>query len=353
MATTLLYVLTYIMSKENTSLRPIKMTVMADDSYYSQTDKSSQGPEGFANFGCKISEAHKTGLGSSAALVTSLTSALVMWYLPVTSAEPPRHLIHNLAQAAHCAAQGKVGSGFDVAAAVFGSCLYRRFSPSILEKIGEPSSEGFTDRLGRCIDDTDEQKWDVEVSSEAVQIPHNLLLLMCDVDCGSETPGMVRKVLAWRKDKPAEAHLLWEAIQKGSNELCQVLTRLSKTENTDQDQTQELSDIIATIRGLVREMSALSEVPVEPGVITELLDSCTALPGVVGGVAPGAGGYDAVALLVQNDPQVIKELEGHLQGWKARERGTGITIGKVQLLKARQAYEGARLEKAERYAAWV
>ncbi|CAK9208385.1 unnamed protein product [Sphagnum troendelagicum] len=37
-----------------------------------------------------------------------------------------------VSQAAHCAAQGKVGSGFDVSSAVFGSQRYVRFSPSVL-----------------------------------------------------------------------------------------------------------------------------------------------------------------------------------------------------------------------------
>jgi phosphomevalonate kinase len=30
---------------------------------------------------------------------------------------------HNLAQLVHAVAQGKIGSGFDVAAAVYGECL--------------------------------------------------------------------------------------------------------------------------------------------------------------------------------------------------------------------------------------
>lgn len=352
--TTLKYVLTYLKSKGSTLTSSSKMTVMADDSYYSQSSTSRPGQDGFSDFGCKLSEAHKTGLGSSAALVTALTSALLTWYTPASQPQLSQQVIHNLAQAAHCAAQGKVGSGFDVAAAVFGSCLYRRFSPAILEDIGEPTSEGFATRLQVCIDNLDEaHQWDVEVASNAVQIPRSLLLLMCDVDCGSETPGMVRKILAWRKEKPSEAGLLWDNIQQGSKDLCQILTRLSKSEGNDEKEVQELDDTIQRIRSLVRDMSTKSNVPVEPQVITELLDFCTELPGVIGGVAPGAGGYDAVALLVQNDAEVVKELGNRLGSWKAQEESTGITIGKVQLLKARQAYGGVRFEEVERYTAWV
>jgi hypothetical protein len=41
-------------------------------------------------------------------------------------------VVHRLAQLCHCVAQGKVGSGFDVAAAVFGSLVYRRFPAATL-----------------------------------------------------------------------------------------------------------------------------------------------------------------------------------------------------------------------------
>jgi phosphomevalonate kinase len=45
--------------------------------------------------------------------------------------------VHNLAQLSHCAAQGKIGSGFDVAAAVYGTMQYVRFSPQILDLSGK------------------------------------------------------------------------------------------------------------------------------------------------------------------------------------------------------------------------
>ena len=52
---------------------------------------------------------------------------------PPSPPSPSLDLVHRVAQLAHCLAQGKAGSGFDVAAAVFGSCSYRRFSPAIIQ----------------------------------------------------------------------------------------------------------------------------------------------------------------------------------------------------------------------------
>ena len=84
--------------------------------------------EPFASQNTPISEVHKTGLGSSAALITSLVTALLRHF----QLSPELDLIHNMAQYVHCFAQGKVGSGFDVCSAVQGSQVYKRFDEKVL-----------------------------------------------------------------------------------------------------------------------------------------------------------------------------------------------------------------------------
>lgn len=88
-------------------------------------------------------EVAKTGLGSSAAMTTAVVAAL-LHYLGVVnlSSIEDQHqemkgptdldVVHMIAQTAHCIAQGKVGSGFDVSSAVYGSQRYVRFSPEVI-----------------------------------------------------------------------------------------------------------------------------------------------------------------------------------------------------------------------------
>lgn len=40
----------------------------------------------------------------------------------------------NFSHICHAFAQKKVGSGFDISSAIFGSQIYHRFSPSIIEQ---------------------------------------------------------------------------------------------------------------------------------------------------------------------------------------------------------------------------
>lgn len=152
------------------------LSATTDDALLAPCDQDAE-PEPFAPLGVKLKDVHKTGLGSSAAMVTSLCAALLLHWdsqsssssasktatsalpdsLPssptILSSSPPPpalfpqpthaetpdkdtlSLIHNLAQYVHSLAQGKVGSGFDVSAAVYGSHVYRRFAVECLNDL--------------------------------------------------------------------------------------------------------------------------------------------------------------------------------------------------------------------------
>ncbi|KAK0923792.1 phosphomevalonate kinase [Friedmanniomyces endolithicus] len=360
--TTVSYALSYVASLSSPMISPASVTILADNDYYSTpaslASRSDPVPR-FHNFDVPISKAHKTGLGSSAALVTALTGALLTYYLPreiydITTNLGKRQL-HNLAQAAHCAAQGKVGSGFDVASAVYGSCIYRRFSPSILTSQVEPGKHHFSSQLRDIVNESgDSGKWDYEILKEGVKVPKGLRLVMCDVSCGSQTPGMVKQVLAWRKAKPAEANEIWTELHHNNIALVGDLKSAAEiAENNPARRYAEITKRFHSIRALIRTMSEKSGVPIEPPEQTELLDACENIPGFVGGVVPGAGGYDAVALLIQDDEDVIARLQSLLAGWTFRNGENGVAGGRVSMLGVREEMEGVRVEEVGQYREWL
>lgn len=303
----------------------------------------------FHDFGVPLSKANKTGLGSSAALVTAFTAAVLSYYLPKDlfdlTSESGKRKLHNLAQASHCAAQGKVGSGFDVASAVYGSCLYRRFSPSLLSAHAEPGSPDFQTQLREIVDESGPiGQWDMDITKDKVRVPKGIRLVMCDVSCGSQTPGMVKQVLAWRKEIGANAEKIWENLQVANENLSKELVRLAETGDKNYSQ---LTERITDIRKGIREMSSESGVPIEPPAQTKLLDACSKIEGVIGGVVPGAGGYDAVALLIEEREEVMSELQALLQGWQ------GDGVGKVSTLGVKQEMEGVRFQQFDDYLEWT
>lgn len=348
--TTLSYVLTYIssVSSSKTSLDPTRLTVLADNDYYSQPNSmtgTATNPTRFAKFPTRLRDAHKTGLGSSAALVTALTAALLSHYLPTAvfdvSTDAGRRVLHNLAQAAHCAAQGKVGSGFDVAAAVYGSCLYRRFSPSVLGGVPAPGAPGFAPALAQLVAS---DAWDHDIGRDGVSVPAGLAVRMCDVDCGSQTVGMVKQVLAWRARDAAEADRVWGALQERNVALGRLLA--AGVPDTDDARAAAIG-AVDEIRALIREMGAASGVPIEPESQTALIDALRGVEGVLNGVVPGAGGYDAVALLMRDDAETEARVKEFLKTWSKDHDGT------VRLLGVKGEMEGVKLEGLADYAGWL
>ncbi|KAF1840764.1 Phosphomevalonate kinase [Cucurbitaria berberidis CBS 394.84] len=352
--TALTFALTYIWTLQpNQRIASCSIRILADQAYYSNPGTRRAADSRFLDFNVSLKHAHKTGLGSSAALVTSFTAAVLSFYLPKSlfdlQSDKGQTILHNLSQASHSHAQGKVGSGFDIASAVFGSCLYKRFSPSLLNALPPPSSPGFADQLRSLIEG---DAWDTEIRKAAIKMPQGLRLVMCDVDCGSETPSMVKKVLAWRQENKEEAERIWNELQRGNEALAAELTRLAGADLTAGEGNDKLRAIIQKNRGLIRQMGEASGVPIEPPQQTQLLDYCSTLDGVIGGVVPGAGGYDAVVLLVQDKEEVIASLRKSLASYRAEDSEEGLKIGKVGIIGVREEMVGVRKEELSLYKEW-
>ncbi|KAL2159487.1 hypothetical protein VTH06DRAFT_2492 [Thermothelomyces fergusii] len=397
--TTLNYVLSYISeadkSRASHGFQPASLLVLADNDYYSKpkppssTDRPSSSssagehlPSGasedkaslsdpspsttataaaaaaaaadapakphrsrprFRHFGTTLRDAHKTGLGSSAAIVTALTASLLAHYLPHSRFDPStaqgRRVLHNLAQVAHCSAQGKIGSGFDVASAVYGSCLYRRFSPALLSGLPSPGEEGFAPALAALVDDEGpEPRWDCEIRKDDVGLPPGLAIRMCDVDCGTQTVSMVKKVHEWRDREPDAARAAYERLQGRVDELAAALSA---------GRVAEVGRVMSSFRAAMRSMGKDCGAPIEPESQEELLDALEKVDGVLGTVVPGAGGYDAAAVVMRDDAETEKRVQGFLRKWSIEHEI------QVRLMKVRGETEGVRMEDVGEFKSWV
>ncbi|KAI5949208.1 ERG8 [Candida theae] len=272
----------------------LKVTIFSDPGYHSQSSAakraSSNGRKTFLYHELPINDVPKTGLGSSAGLVSVVTAALMSYFEPGSETSVDR--LHNLAQIGHCLAQKKIGSGFDVAAAIYGSIKYRRFQPSVVNDVlavleNDPSR--FPQAVGAVVD----ADWDFK--HEKCSLPSELQLLMGDIEGGSETPKMVSKVLQWRKENPDESGQVYRQLNDANNKFMDALEKLNQTHS--EDAMLNLSESLQEIRRGLKLMTDKAQVPIEPPIQTELLDNVGKLDGCLGGLVPGAGGFDAIAVL--------------------------------------------------------
>ncbi|KAJ2460537.1 phosphomevalonate kinase [Coemansia sp. RSA 2424] len=351
--------------------RGLKIVLSADNDFYSQRETLAKLGAGLSSeslrslprmceTGTTLANVHKTGLGSSAAMVSSLVAAILVHFGVVSpsdlqpghgSGEPgparSRKLIHNVAQYAHCLAQGKVGSGFDVSAAVYGSHVYRRFSPAVLETaMAECSSVEDVKQATS----PDNPEWNSDVSP--VVIPPRLVLRLADVDAGSNTPSMVKKVLQWQKAYPDAARDLWSKLDAANNRIRLIWSQLNDAftadsasynaaldwcaarkssewkgesadpplQSTARKLLAELAEATLSVRALQRQLGENAEVPIEPPKQTRLLDACMEVPGVCMAAVPGAGGYDAI-FCVTLSPAASHAVEEVWSSWEEMSVG--------------------------------
>ncbi|PSR89267.1 Phosphomevalonate kinase, partial [Actinidia chinensis var. chinensis] len=278
-------------------------------------------------------EVAKTGLGSSAAMTTAVAAALLHYLrvvnLPTLSEDQHREkestvdldMVHVIAQTAHCIAQGKVGSGFDVSSAVYGSQRYVRFSPEVLSS-AQDAVKGKA--LDKVIGDVLNGKWDHERTKFSLPPLMNLLLGEPGAG-GSSTVSMVGSVKKWQKSEPQKALETWKKLSKSNSALeihLNLLSTMAKghwdsyksvinscsmhrsekwmertSEPTEVEIVKELlgaRDAMLEIRCHMRLMGEAAGIPIEPESQTHLLDDTMNLEGVLLAGVPGAGGFDAV-----------------------------------------------------------
>lgn len=357
----------YLCSDETTTknLGDLEVTILADNDFYSvtphlQSRKLAATPENLAKLPqflpCILSEGgtlQKTGLGSSAALVTSLVGALLLSMTNSTEMDDAtKRKIHNLAQICHCHAQGKVGSGFDVSSASYGSHVYQRFPKCLLadllvelDKVGEramPASK--VETLQHLVTESPEN-YNWQVVQKPLSWNTDLLqIMLADVSGGSESPSMARKILSWKaatEDKSCWTNLrtLNQRVVDLSDDIVQLLkgcdtskiaemakafsqskldqeswSTNSSSSNADET-TKAVGSVLCDLRVTLTEtrknlkkMGDLAEVPVEPEEQTDLANATMELPGVVASLVPGAGGYDALVVVYVNTQEVRDQI---------------------------------------------
>lgn len=262
--------------------------IQSDNDFYSQLETlkemnlpiSSKSLEKVPHFNI-LKSFHKTGLGSSAALVSSIIGSLLTHFQGKTDLD----MIHNLSQYCHNLAQGKIGSGFDISSCIFGSQKFKRSSK-------EYKFENINEKLNNY---------------EKFHLPNGYELFLGEIHQGSNTPSMVSLVLKWKKENPTESQELFEKINNLNEKLESKLKQLCEKE--DKELIVSIQETFLEIRKNLKYLGEKSKVEIEPDLQTKLIDETNKIEGVLFSGVPGAGGYDAIfAIIKHNSREKVEKL---------------------------------------------
>ncbi len=225
------------------------------------------------------SGAGKSGLGASAAVTVATTAAVLGCFEPKLSKD--KEIVHKLSQISHSTAQGKVGSGFDVAAATYGSGKYVRFSPQIVEKGAAAADE----------------KWDYQVKKAA--LPEFFNIVVANIRGKStSTIELVKKVNQFKEKNPSKYIGLITQLNEANIHAINDLVELKKTngEKVDEKLLDKFRAAFEEGRKITKQLGELSGAEIETNEMSELIEE-SKLHGAFVAKLPGAGGGDSIAAL--------------------------------------------------------
>ena len=234
----------------------------------------------------------KAGLGSSAAVCVATAAAL--FELHWMGVEENKEKIHKISQWAHNTAQGKVGSGFDVAAACYGASSYVRYSPDILK---QPFPQVV------------EEKWDYE--TKEIPLPKQFQVAIAALGKSASTSEMVKKINVWKALYVVEYEELMAQYNASNSFAIGSLKKLSS--DFSEKNLSDFKKMFNHAQFLRKQLGIKSGCEIESEEYTILRQESDA-NGAFVSCLPGAGGGDSIAAFCLSEEDKTK-LEGF---WKRK-----------------------------------
>eukprot|EP00835_Amoeboradix_gromovi_P002003 NODE_104_length_19952_cov_0.449000.p3 type:complete len:351 gc:universal NODE_104_length_19952_cov_0.449000:11289-12341(+) len=223
----------------------------------------------------------KIGIGSSSAFCTSLIHAILKFHNISDDAT-----LFKIASLSHFMAQGKIGSGFDICAAVFGSCIYRK--PLVLDKLVAIDTCSVKDALSAT--------WDIDITT--ITWPSEWFV----------------KMFAFSKGQPtivnAGNYLEWRSSQKGCISELDAIEFTTKQISTSIDLKDHvmLKSAFVNLVDQYHQLGIDCNIDIIPRQCRLFFENAFKLDTCIGGMCPGAGGNDAIFAITtcENDDKLIK-----------------------------------------------
>ncbi len=221
----------------------------------------------------------KSGLGSSAASTTTVIKSLFVG----NKLDPEFHkeTIFKLSQFAYALFSNKIGSGFDIAVSSFEKTIkYKRYDPNEID----------FNSLEKSVD----KPWN-EVSVIEAKVPKKYGILLYNIKTAKTSS--IKAVKGFKKLKKENPELVRELLSK-QNEV--EIKGIEAFENGNDGELRAYTHKAREVHKRLSEEIMRVELidPIEPEELTYVIEKAEEIKGVIAGRAPGAGGYDSLAFII-------------------------------------------------------
>ncbi len=234
----------------------------------------------------------KSGLGSSAASITSTIKALFRANGYCINAHI--ETIHKLSQFAYAFYSKKTGSGFDIATSSFNkSIIYSRYSEN---EIVIPESK---EEIRKALMKTIEKPWK-GIKIKPIQMERKGLdVLFFNIkNAKRESISAVNAFKLWKKKNQEEFKKL--TTMQNAFEKAAIHSLKHQEYEKLRALTHKAREIHKKMQNSIKKAVGEFE-EIEPEEITRIIDESEEIEGVVAGRDPGAGGMDGIAFLVKKE----------------------------------------------------
>ena len=285
------------------------------------------------------SKSIKTGLGSSSALITSLTTNMILIYDYIYKNEKIKEnisikdiddkyiqaIILGSCLLSNNLSQNKIGSCFDIISCLFGSQVFIQSQKNIF--INSPYYFNSENK---------KQISDMIIYLKENYIPKILFLSndnhflknnfsFISIEMGSDTRIFVKKVLEYANNKKKDQLYDDELFTELNNINEQIINLFIKDINNN----ELLKELCKKYRSVLRRISKESNVDIEPEILTPLLDKLINNQKIIYSICPGAGGYDSI-VLIGNDKvskdELILEVNKIINDFNEENKNKNIDI---------------------------
>ena len=212
----------------------------------------------------------KIGFGSSAAVTVAVAGAVLLFHGFDLNEEKTKKLLFKLSVISHYLAQGKLGSGFDVASSVYGGMLvYKKFDSQWVEKELENG-------LAKIVD----KKWET-LELTPLEIPKSFCLSVGFSGNSASTKELVLKIREFKKENPEEYGKIITSIREIVEKMIKAIKENDK---------EKILRLINENRMVLKELSDESKAGLETKELTRLIEEANKFKAAA--KFSGAGGGD-------------------------------------------------------------